>query len=470
MTAKTPKPAERHPWRENLETASIAIVMALVLKYFTLEAFQIPTGSMQPTLMGLDTGRVSDGPSSGGVRVFDRILVDKLLPFFRDPKRWEVWVFIYPLDRSERYIKRVVGLPGEELKVAFGDIFVRSSSREEWRIVRKPPKVQAHLWRQVWSSENGKPGDFWDLSGFQERGRAIAASGKASASTRRNIIDGYVDGYPPSLQRALLESGRITHDPTPVRDLRLRLEVRPKSEHRSLTLGLGWAADSLRAVISGPSGDGKARLLLNDRLLAEVPARLDHSTLTEVEFFRADEAMELSLDGKRLARVEFESSPVVGESHRPSIETDGAIEIEALAVDRDIHYTNRIGGAAGNEFHSVDIPEGHYFMMGDNSIESADGRAWMGISLELATPIDGRRRLFGGTSTSGAFSQRNPRETRFGKIFRDEFGEEYRYSQGTPGSPVPRPFVPRDYFLGRAFFVFWPFPPFAPAFRIGVVR
>ncbi|HKD99373.1 MAG TPA: hypothetical protein VKE69_00055, partial [Planctomycetota bacterium] len=117
-------------------------------------------------------------------------------------------------------------------------------------------------------------------------------------------------------------------------------------------------------------------------------------------------------------------------------------------------------------------------MLGDNSIESADGRAWMGLRVELAAPIDGKKTLFGGTTTSGAFSKTNPRVAMTQRslrqpttmIFRDEFGEEYRYAQGTPSSPEPRSFVPRDYFLGRAFFVFWPFPPFAPAVRIDVVR
>ncbi|MBJ02340.1 MAG: S26 family signal peptidase, partial [Planctomycetes bacterium] len=76
MSAKARQ--QGHPWRENIEAITMAIVVAILLKYFIVEAYKIPTGSMQPTLMGnTDTG------------VFDRVLVDKLSYHYRDPERWE---------------------------------------------------------------------------------------------------------------------------------------------------------------------------------------------------------------------------------------------------------------------------------------------------------------------------------------------------------------------------------------------
>ena len=83
----------------------VAIVMAVFLKYFVVEAYKIPTGSMQPTLMGNEE-----------TQIFDRILVDKLSYHFRDPERWEVAVFKYPLDRSKNFIKRMVGVGPEQLR------------------------------------------------------------------------------------------------------------------------------------------------------------------------------------------------------------------------------------------------------------------------------------------------------------------------------------------------------------------
>ena len=62
------------PWRDNIEAILMAIVMAIVLKYFIVEAYRIPTGSMQPTLMG-----------NSRTGVYDRILVDKFTPVLRNP-------------------------------------------------------------------------------------------------------------------------------------------------------------------------------------------------------------------------------------------------------------------------------------------------------------------------------------------------------------------------------------------------
>ena len=71
---------------ENVEALAIAIVMALILKYFLIEAYKIPTGSMQPQIMG--------DPPTG---VFDRVLVNKLVYLLRGPERFEVVVFRKPL-------------------------------------------------------------------------------------------------------------------------------------------------------------------------------------------------------------------------------------------------------------------------------------------------------------------------------------------------------------------------------------
>ena len=91
----------------------------------------------------VDTENVVDEPSYPG----DRILVNKYSFGFRDPERWEVVVFKFPGNGEMNYIKRLVGLPGEELQVYQGDIFVRPQEEgAEYKIERKPPhKVKAML-------------------------------------------------------------------------------------------------------------------------------------------------------------------------------------------------------------------------------------------------------------------------------------------------------------------------------------
>lgn len=467
------RPDAAHPWREHLETIAIAITMALILKYFTLEAFQIPTGSMQPTLMGLDgraTSIVNGRPESKVSQVFDRILVDKLIPFFRAPRRFEIWVFLYPLDKSSRYIKRVVGMPGEELKIEFGDIKVRKSAKEEFRPARKPREIQESMWLRVWDADNDDfAGQFWDMSGCEITKNKITASAKASFRNKKPVLDRYEDGYPGTIKPFLSSS---SHEPcnARVRDMRLRFDASPAAEHRQIVMKLGWGGDVVRAEIAGPAGDGRTRLFFNDRELASKDIRLQFNQSNTIEFSRADEAAEIVINGEVVARGEFESAPVPSDNNTVSFESDGgSLALEDLSLDRDVYYTNM------NGFQTTTIPEGHYFMLGDNSTFSADGRAWMERTIELREPIDGVSKLTGGTRTSGATSDWNPR--RFSvpglpttQIFRDEFGEEYRFNESARQVDHSRQFVPADHFIGRALFVFFPWPPKAPIVRFGFVR
>lgn len=71
----------------------------------------------------------------------DRLVVSKYAYSFADPKRWDVAVFKYPGDSEVNYIKRVTGLPGEELRIFQGDLFTRPlGSDEAFQIARKPAK------------------------------------------------------------------------------------------------------------------------------------------------------------------------------------------------------------------------------------------------------------------------------------------------------------------------------------------
>lgn len=80
---------------------------------------------------------VDQGRPYGG----DRIIVNKFIYDFQDPKRWDVIVFRYPGDASTNYIKRLVGLPNEKVRVYQGDIFVSKNDGKEvetFEIQRKP--------------------------------------------------------------------------------------------------------------------------------------------------------------------------------------------------------------------------------------------------------------------------------------------------------------------------------------------
>ena len=77
----------------------------------------------------------------------DRILVLKCIYQFEDPKRWDVIVFKNPINPTENYIKRLIGLPGETIEIIDGDVYI------DGFIARKPPQVQKELWMPVYDND-----------------------------------------------------------------------------------------------------------------------------------------------------------------------------------------------------------------------------------------------------------------------------------------------------------------------------
>jgi len=106
---------------EYAEAIIIAILIAVVVRTFVVQAFKIPSRSMVPTLL-----------------VGDHILVNKFIygvkvPFLRktiipitNPQRGDIVVFIYPNDRSKDYIKRVIGVSGDKIEIKNKIIFINS--------------------------------------------------------------------------------------------------------------------------------------------------------------------------------------------------------------------------------------------------------------------------------------------------------------------------------------------------------
>ena len=112
-------------WRESIQSILIAVFIALMLRSFVVEAFKIPSGSMIPTLAIGD--QIFVNKFRYGVRVpFTSIrLVD-----FAEPERGEVIVFICPVEPHQDYIKRVVGLPGDEIMVRNNILHVNGEAVE----------------------------------------------------------------------------------------------------------------------------------------------------------------------------------------------------------------------------------------------------------------------------------------------------------------------------------------------------
>lgn len=103
----------REAW-EFLKIILIAFLIALPIRYFIAQPFIVRGESMIPNFQ--------DG---------DYLIIDELSYYMRPPERGEVVVFRYPLDRKQFFIKRVIGLPGEEIEIQDGKVHIFPATGDE---------------------------------------------------------------------------------------------------------------------------------------------------------------------------------------------------------------------------------------------------------------------------------------------------------------------------------------------------
>jgi len=119
--------AKRRPnvWVENIKTIVYAGLIAIGIRTFAYEPFNIPSGSMIPTLLVGDylfVAKYSYGYSHFSLPFSVDLFAGRI--FGRLPHRGDVVVFKYPRDTSIDYIKRIVGLPGDRIQVRQGQLYI----------------------------------------------------------------------------------------------------------------------------------------------------------------------------------------------------------------------------------------------------------------------------------------------------------------------------------------------------------
>ncbi|MCC6660628.1 MAG: signal peptidase I [Phycisphaerales bacterium] len=356
--------------KETLVSITIAFALAFVFRAFVVEAFVIPTGSMAPTLLGAHIRLTSpytgyswamdahqkpaglstspypvqtnidvtdimyrDGPVTEAkvpTRAGDRILVFKYLYSIYDPKRFDVVVFKSPEQPATNFIKRLVGLPGEQLALVDGDVFTRRPTPGEppaelpwseagWRIQRKPVHVQRAVWQPVFDSTFAPP---WTpgWTGPWEADPARWTIGNAAAYTcgagadhaaiawtadRRWAVDDY---YPYN---------DYSRPHFPVSDVRMSMGVAPNADGLSVTAALDARGYEFRAAL----GNGAAALRMRPKdgnagpddnwvVLAQGPApALRAGHVTDVEFWHVDQSLSLWAGGTRVLYAEYDWTP-----------------------------------------------------------------------------------------------------------------------------------------------------------------
>ncbi len=360
--------------KETIESIAIAFILAFVFRAFVIEAFVIPTGSMAPTLLGshlrivcpecgyrFNVGprdyhgsrqpKTYQGTLSNPVEIAcpmcdypirrnepqrldsgDRILVLKFIYAFLEPRRWDVVVFKNPENPQENYIKRLIGLPEEQVWIVDGNIFVRKGEETKWRIARKPEEIQRAVWLPIYHSkyvplDEGR-GDkrrydvdyraIWDQPWrpaddsrweplHETRARRFGGEGEGVlnfAFNRRSGRRSFRDYYPYNAM-----SNQGTQAVETVVDRRVAARVVPERDGLRLWLSTSNHTHQLRGVIEA---DGRVRLQrrpLDDpqspwqTLQAETVdlPPLPAGRASRVELWYVDQALSLWMDGQRVA-------------------------------------------------------------------------------------------------------------------------------------------------------------------------
>jgi signal peptidase I len=338
----------------DLKPILVIIGVVLLLRWQVVAAYHIPTKSMEPTLHG--------DPSDG-----DKILVNKLYFFLHAPIRWQVAVFERE-DDDRNLIKRIVGLPEELVDVDGGDLYI------DGRIARKPLEVQHDLLVPVfWEGRDQLAGpdaekvlglSAWDRTGsWEEDGRRFAGAagpdGLATLAYSREITDEY-------------PGGSKRYDAEDVGEL--VLSFRARGGWNTAVLGPILREDGDKFEIRIPvTEEGCATLLRNGEEVARAEGlRFAPDEEHRIRFSNLDDLVELSVDGETAIAYEVTDPARSGRPSGAAAElgfVGGRAEFGDVELLRDIFYRE-------DSSLPTRVPEGHYFMLGDNSGNSQDSRSW----------------------------------------------------------------------------------------------
>ena len=135
--------------REFVESILWAVALALIIRACVIQSFKIPSGSMLDTLVIGDCLLVNRFVY--GIKV---PFTDLRLPGIRDPQRGDVVVFKYPEDRSKDFIKRLIGVPGDEILIRDKRVYINGTIYQNPHEVHKDPQI---LPRELTQRDNFGP-------------------------------------------------------------------------------------------------------------------------------------------------------------------------------------------------------------------------------------------------------------------------------------------------------------------------
>jgi signal peptidase I len=357
----------------------------------------------------------------------DQIFVLKCIYQFLNPKRWDVIVFKNPIQPQINYIKRLVALPGEKVEIIDGDLYIND------KIARKPPHVQEELWMCVYDNDyqpiRPRETQFnrhaWaqPFESSQSEGWNLAADGPTVFSLDTGADDTIRTlQYNPSqgndFRATYAYDATQSYPEMPIcSDLMMRYYVKMEGQSaagvRLSKYGItyeGLVQSDGRMTIYRLENDSTKKFLVdgiyNSGGLSGIQqirfANVDHMLVLEY----GDRQIEYDLgQGKDDAGKDRQSSPTA------AIAGYGKLTLRHIKLMRDIHYRgadDKERVLRAYEGHPLKLEADEFFVCGDNSPNSLDARMWNKPALA------------------------NP-------------GKQYREG-----------IVPRDYLVGKAFFVHFP--------------
>jgi len=354
-------PPTRTPRRRALRRLVILLAIitpAIVLRGCVLDFYAIHSGSMAPAF---------EGTEEAG----DHLLVLRRGVDPRPVQRWDAVVLDGTVDSElpedmAAMLKRVVALPGERVRIENGDVHVATAEGVEPTIARKPDELIERLLVTVHAGDGltapwtwTGPGDREDLPDGSTR---LDVGGQRGVAVYERPVHDGLDG----------EEGEVT-----VRDT--ALEVVVGEGDGVLELALREGADVFRAQLAAADrGGASLRRNVGASVMDADPSFAGLRPGDRVLMWNVDDGVRVLVNGKVL--LSSNTGGTVSDKSSGDVLNDpeiavqgGSLELRHVEVLRDLHYTSPGPFAARGEAPSR-VPNGHVFVLGDNSARSRDSR------------------------------------------------------------------------------------------------